>query len=86
MIKSHSIDKYKTVIKNNIGANVNITMKKGRKYINIPDCTIANAYNGIFVLEMKKGNIINAKMLSVCYADLLIGNVKLTLCGDSKGA
>ncbi len=86
MIKSRSIDKYKAVIKNNIGANVDITLKKGRKYVSIPNCVITNAYNGIFVLEIENADIINSKKLSICYADLLIGNVKMSLNSDSKGA
>ncbi len=86
MIKSHSIDKYKNIIKNNIGANVSITLKKGRKYINIPNCIISNAYNGIFVLEIQSDDSSNQKKLSVCYADLLTGNVILSLNTSSKGA
>lgn len=86
MIRSRSIDKYKDTIKNNVGNKVNLTLKRGRKYITINECIIENAYESIFVLEICGESIINCKKISVCYADLLTGNARLTLYTDCKGA
>ena len=68
MIQSRSIEKYKNIIKSNIGKKVNLTLKRGRKYVTINECIIENAYNGIFVLEICGESLINCKKISVCYA------------------
>ena len=86
MIQSRSSEKYKNVIKSNIGKKVNLTLKRGRTYVTINECIIENAYNGIFVLEICGESLINCKKISVCYADLLTGSARLTLLSDSKGA
>jgi len=86
MIKSRSINTYKEVIRKNIGTKINLTLKKGRKYITINECVITNAYNAIFVVEIIGESLINCKKLSVCYADLLTGNARVTVLSDCKGA
>ncbi len=86
MIRSRSIEKYKNIIKQNVGKKVNLTLKRGRKYITLNDCLIESAYDGIFVLEIIGESLISCKKISVCYADLLTGNARLTLVSDSKGA
>jgi len=86
MIKSRSINTYKEVIRKNIGTKINLTLKKGRKYITINECVIENAYDGIFVLGIYGESLINCKKISVCYADLLTGNARVTLINSSKGA
>lgn len=86
MIRSRSIDKYKDVVKNNVGNKVNLTLKRGRKYITINECIIENAYESIFVLTICGESLLNCRKISVCYADLLTGNARLTLYSDSKGA
>lgn len=86
MIQSKTIAKYKNTIKQNIGQKVNLTLKRGRKYITINDCIIENAYNAIFVVEICGKSLINCKKLSVCYADLLTGSARLTLNSKTKGA
>ncbi len=86
MIHSKTISKYKDAIKNNVGNKVNLTLKRGRKYITVNDCIIKNAYEAIFVIEICGESLINTKNISVCYADLLTGNARLTLISNSKGA
>lgn len=86
MIRSRSIEKYKTIIKQNIGKKVNLTLKRGRKYITLNECLLENAYEGIFVLQITGESLITSRRISVCYADLLTGNARLTLVSDSKGA
>ena len=86
MIQTKTISKYKDAIKENIGKKVNLTLKRGRKYITINDCIIENAYNAIFVVGICGESLINCKKLSVCYADLLTGSARLTLNSKSKGA
>lgn len=86
MIHSKTIGKYKDVVQNNVGKKVNLTLKKGRKYITVNDCIIKNAYEAIFIVEICGESLINTKNISVCYADLLTGNARLTLVSDSRGA
>ncbi len=86
MIPSRSIEKYKSIIKQNVGNKVNLTLKRGRNYITLNECLLENAYEGIFVLQITGKSLINSKKISVCYADLLTGNARLTLVNDSKGA
>ena len=86
MIKSASIERYKNIIRQNVGNKVNLTLKRGRKYITLNECVIENAYDGIFVLGITGESLINCKKISVCYADLLTGSARLTLIRDSKGA
>lgn len=86
MIQSRSINKYKDAIRQNVGKKVNLTLKRGRKYITVNECIIESAYEGIFVLEICGESLINCKKISVCYADLLTGNARVTLLSDSKGA
>ena len=86
MIRSKKISTYKDAIVSNIGRKINLTLKRGRKYITINDCVISNAYNAIFVVDICGESLINCKKLSVCYADLLTGNARVTVLSDSKGA
>lgn len=86
MIHSKTIGKYKDAVQNNVGKKVNLTLKKGRKYITVNDCIIKNAYEAIFIVEICGESLINTKNISVCYADLLTGNARLTLVSDSRGA
>jgi len=86
MIKSKTVTKYKDAIQNNVGKKIILTLKKGRKYITINECVITNAYNAIFVVEIIGESLINCKKLSVCYADLLTGNARVTVLSDCKGA
>lgn len=86
MIQTKTISKYKDVIMKSIGKEVNLTLKRGRKYITINNCIIENAYNAIFVVKICGESLINCKKLSVCYADLLTGSARLTISSKSKGA
>ncbi len=86
MIHSKTITKYKDVIKSSVGKKVNLTLKRGRKYITINECVIENAYDAIFVVAIIGESLVNCKKISVCYADLLTGNARLSLPSDSKGA
>ena len=40
---------------------------------------IENAYESIFVLTICGESLLNCRKISVCYADLLTGNARLTL-------
>ena len=86
MIRSKTISTYKDAIKNNLGKKVNLTLKRGRKYITVNECVITEAYNAIFVVTISGESLINCKKISVCYADLLTGNARVTVLSDSKGA
>lgn len=86
MLPKHSIEKYKQAIKTNIGKEISLCLKKGRRMITINNCIIENAYESIFVIKVCGESLINMSKISVCYADLLTGNARVTISGKVKPA
>ena len=79
MMPKNSIEKYKEAIRKNVGREINLCIKRGRKMLVINNCIIENAYESIFVVKICGESIINASKISVCYADLLTGNARVTV-------
>lgn len=86
MMPKYSIDKYKEAIKKNVGREINLCVKKGRKVMVINNCTIENAYESIFVVKISGESLIKASKISICYADLLTGNARVTVQSQIKPA
>ena len=82
----YSISKYKEAIQKNVGKKINLCVKKGRKTLVINDCIIENAYESIFVVRISGESLITASKISVCYADLLTGNARVTVPSKIKPA
>ena len=81
-----TLNQFRNAIRENVGKTVNLTLKRGRKYITLNECIIESAYEGIFVLKLQGKTLINCQKLSVCYADLLTGSARITVLNSSKGA
>ena len=86
MMPKNSIENYKEAIRKNGGKEINLCIKKGRKILVINNCIIENAYDSIFVVKICGESFIKAKRLSVCYADLLTGNARVTVQSQIKPA
>jgi len=86
MAVTRTLNQFRDAIRQNVGKTVNLTLKRGRKYITLNECVIENAYEGIFVLKIPGESLVKCKTLSVCYADLLTGSARITLINNSKGA
>jgi len=84
MIPKHSIDKYKLAIAKNVGKEVNLCLKKGRRMIAINNCIIEKAYESIFVIKICGESLLNTPRISVCYADLLTGNARVTIKAEQS--
>lgn len=84
MIPKHSIEKYKQAIKNNVGRQISLCLKKGRRMITINNCMIESAYESIFVVSICGESLIKESKISVCYADLLTGNARVTISDKAK--
>ncbi len=86
MTEKNSLKNYCEAIKKNIGREINLYIKKGRKALVINNCIIENAYDSIFVVRIMGESLINAKRVSVSYADLLTGNARVTVPDKVKPA
>ncbi len=86
MMQKNSIENYKQAIQKNVGREINLCIKKGRKMLVINNCIIENAYGNIFVVKICGESIINSSKISVCYADLLTGNARVTVQRQIKPA
>ncbi|MBE7052245.1 MAG: hypothetical protein E7395_06720 [Ruminococcaceae bacterium] len=86
MIPKHTIENYRKAIKSHIGDQISLSLKKGRRTITINNCIIENAYESIFVVKICGESLINTSKISVCYADLLIGNARVSIPKGVKPA
>ncbi len=86
MTPKNCIEKYKEAIRKNVGREINLCIKRGRKMLVINDCIIENAYESIFVAKICGESIISQSKISVCYADLLTGNARVTVKSNIKPA
>lgn len=86
MLPNHSIDQYKTAVSKHLGKKISLYLKRGRKMIAINDCILKNAYKSIFVVEIPGENLLKESIISVSYADLLIGNARIVVNKDAKMA
>ena len=86
MIPKNSIEQYRNVVTKNVGKEVSLYLKRGRRTVVINNCIIENAYNNIFVIQITGENLLSESKISVSYADLLIGNARLTMKKDIKPA
>lgn len=84
LIPIHSIVQYKNAVKKNVGKEISLYLKKGRRTVVINNCILENAYNNIFTIKIIGENLLKESKISVSYADLLIGNARITLKKDIK--
>ena len=73
------IASYKKIIETNIGKEVSLYVKRGRKSLVVNNCVIDKAYNNIFTVKIIGESLISERILSVCYADLLTGQARIKL-------
>ena len=86
MLPKHNIENYKKAIRDNMGKEISLYMKKGRRTITINNCVIENAYQGIFVVKILGESLLRESRISVCYADLLTGNARVIISKNEKPA
>lgn len=84
MLPRHNIENYRHAIRENVGKEISLYVKRGRKTIVINNCVIENAYEGIFVVKIIGENLLRQSRISVCYADLLTGNAKVVVMKKEK--
>ena len=81
-----SIENYRNVIFENTGKNIILNIKRGRKQITINNCIIEDAYEHIFTVRIIGESLIKCDHISICYADLITGNARVTIPKLSKEA
>ncbi len=86
MIPKYSINKYKDAIQKNVGKEINLYIKKGRKMLAVNNCIIEKAYESIFVVKICGESLIRQRRISVSYADLLTGCARVTVQKEIKPA
>ena len=79
MLSRQNIENYRRAIKENVGKEICLYVKRGRRTVIINDCVIENAYEGIFVVKIIGESLLREPRISVCYADLLTGNAKVVV-------
>lgn len=86
MIPKYSIETFRNAVINNIGKNITLHLKSGRRMLIINDCIIENAYSSIFVVSVFGESMTKNKKISVSYADLLTGNARISINNNIKHA
>ena len=85
-MRKATIENYRKIIEENVGNEISLSVKKGRKVIIINNCIIECAYSRIFTVRIIGESIIKCDTMSVCYADLLTGNARVILNNLPKEA
>ncbi len=84
MLSRQNIENYRHAIKENIGREISLHVKRGRRGATINNCIIENAYDGIFVVKIIGENLLRESRISICYADLLTGNARVVIPKKEK--
>lgn len=84
MVPKYSLENYRKAIKDAVGKQIILNLKRGRKMITVNDCIIENAYQGIFVVKIIGESLIATNRISVSYADLLTGNARVSIKNNAK--
>ena len=84
MSPKYKINKYKEAIKKNVGREIRLYIKRGRKMLFLNDCILENAYESIFVVKICGESLIKERIVSVSYADLLTGYARVSIRNNAK--
>ena len=89
MINKNDLERVRTLIENNIGSHIKITVKKGRKRVVVRYGTINAVYPFTFnvTLESISDFADASRNVSLNYSDVLTDAVSLSLteCGEQIG-